>query len=183
MTYQSCYLARRRKRRRREGLRGQATCRLGAAWYRVILEYYLNVDLTFDRGSGFAVLRGVKKTPPSRTPPVGSDRFFRLSFGSGRGDGIRSGASGAGAGGATDSGASNSDATASTASSFDGRDATDASNSEAPASADGTSNSGGAGAGASVSISNGRRCGWSSVASSVKSIFDAIPGSDIPTLL
>ena len=142
-------------RRRREGLRGQEIC-LPGAWYK----FYLNVLLTFDRGSGFAVLRGVKKTPPSSTPPVGSDRFFgRLSFGSGRGDG-----SGAGAGGATASGASNSDATASTASSFDGRDATDASNSEAPASADGTSSSDGAGAGASTN-DNGRRFGWSSVAS------------------
>ena len=105
------------------------------------------LTLTFDRGSGFAVLRGVKKTPPSSTPPVGSDRFGRLSFGSGRGDGIISGASGAGAGGATASGASNSDATASTASSFDGRDATDASSR-----VDGASSSDGAGAGASTSI-------------------------------
>ena len=55
-------------------------------------------------------MRGVKKTPPSSTPPVGSERFARLSFGSGRGDG-----SGAGTGGATASGANN-DATASGAS-------------------------------------------------------------------
>ena len=135
--------------------------------------YYLNVLLTFDRGSGFAVLRGVKKTPPSSTPPVGSDRFGRLSFGSGRGDGT----SGAGAGGATASGASNSNATASTASSFDGRDATDASSR-----VDGGSSSDGAGAGASTN-DNGRKFGWTSVASSVKSIFDALPGSETPTLL